>query len=172
MHCQLHLEAAAASICVSCGRALCRECQKTTRDERIICGMPQCEEFVKRQAAVQFAVRQTCAYNADAQLLTANLCRGLAVIMYLLGASLIVVSLLAAGFGWQWGLPGANIVSVLLVMLGAVFLLLGAILQRLPAKFTAQARNWEDISHAFERPESAPPDNHNEAGETPATENI
>src|SRR5579863_4906326 len=170
MRCQLHLETEAASICVSCGRALCRDCQKTTRDERIICGLPQCEEFIKRQAAVQFALRQTCAYNADEQLLMAGLCRGVALVMYLLGAGLIVVSALAAGLGWQWGLPGVNIVSILLVMVGAIFLLLGSILQRLPAKLTAQARNWEDISREFERPTSSQPDGLNEPLEPSAAE--
>lgn len=169
MHCQLHLETEAASICVSCGRALCRDCQKTTRDERMICGLPQCEEFVKRQAAVQFAVRQTCAYNADAQLLTANLCRGLALVMYLLGAGLIIVSVLAAGTGWRWGLLGIEFVSILLVMLGAIFLLLGSILQRLPAKFIAQARNWEDISREFEQTADVHPDNHDKPLEITST---
>jgi hypothetical protein len=158
MRCQLHLDVEAASICVSCGRALCRDCQQTTRDERMICGLPQCEEFVKRQAAVQFATRQTCANNAEAQLLMANLCRALALVMFLLGAGLVIVSVLAAGVGWRWGFPGSDFVPILLVMLGSIFLLLGAILHRLPAKLIAQARNWEDISREFEKSADSQPD--------------
>ncbi|HEY2252755.1 MAG TPA: hypothetical protein VGH74_16890, partial [Planctomycetaceae bacterium] len=92
------------------------------------------------------------AYNADAQLLTANLCRGLALVMFLLGISLIIVSALAAGVSWRWRIPNYDFMSILLVMLGAIFLLLGSILHRLPAKFIAQARNWEDIFREFDRP--------------------
>jgi hypothetical protein len=131
----------------------------------MICGLPQCEEFVKRQAAVQFAARHTCANNAEAQLLMASLCRGLALVMFLLGAGLIIVSVLAAGVGWRWGLPGGDFVSILLVMLGAIFVLLGSILQRLPAKLIAQARNWEDISREFDRPADIQPDD--STGPTP-----
>src|SRR5579863_10171444 len=121
MRCQLHLDVEAASICVSCGRALCRDCQKTTRDERMICGLPQCEEFVKRQAGVQFATRQSCANNAEAQLLLADLCRGLAIVLFLLGAGLMITGALAAGFSALGGLRFASVdvVSVLLFMIGA-----------------------------------------------------
>ena len=154
MRCQLHLDVEAASICVSCGRALCRDCQKTTRDERVICGLPQCEEFVKRQVGVQFATRQTCANNAEGQLLMADLCRGLAIVLLLLGAGLIISGALAAGFSALGAIriAGVDFVSVLLFMIGAAFVLIGMLVRRLPSKLIAQARNWEDISREFEQP--------------------
>ncbi len=151
MHCQLHRETEAASVCVSCGRALCRDCQKTTRDERTICGLPQCEEFVKRQAAVQVAVRQTCANNADAQLLMAGLFRSMALAMFILSAGMVFVALVAAGFSWASGFANIEFVPILLVLTAAVFFFLGSIFQRLPPKFIAQARNWEDISRDFDQ---------------------
>lgn len=162
MHCQLHLETEAASVCVSCGRGLCRDCQKTTRDERTICGLPQCEEFVKRQAAVQFAVRQTCAYNADNQLVMANLYRGLALVLYLLGAGVIIAGALLAAFAAR-GLANVDFGSIMFVMLGVICLFAGSIVQRIPAKLIAQARNWEDISREFERPADTQPEPPNEA---------
>src|SRR5204863_6615619 len=152
MRCQLHLDVEAASICVSCGRALCRECQKTTRDERLICGLPQCEEVVRRQTGMQFATRQTCANNAEAQLLLADLARGLAIVMLLLGTGWIATGALAAGFSalGAFRIAGVDFVSVLLFMIGAAFLLVGILVRRLPAKLFAQARNWEDISREFD----------------------
>ena len=152
MHCQLHLDIEAASICVSCGRALCRDCQKTTRDERKICGLPQCEEFVKRQAGVQIATRQSCANNAESQLLLAELCRSLAIVLLLLGSGLIIAGGLATGLSALGALrsAGVDFVSILLFMIGAAFLLMGMLVRRLPSKLIAQARNWEDISREFD----------------------
>jgi hypothetical protein len=154
MRCQLHLDVEAASICVSCGRALCRDCQKTNRDERMICGLPQCEEFVKRQKGMQFAVRQTCANNGEAQVLMADLCRGLAIVMFMVGAGLIITGALAAGIS-ALGMPrfaGVDFVSLLLFMIGVAFFLVGMLVRRLPSKLIAQARNWEDISREFDEP--------------------
>jgi hypothetical protein len=156
MRCQLHLDVEAAAICVSCGRALCRDCQKTTRDERMICGLPQCTEFVTRQKAVQFAVRQTCANNAENQLVMANLYRRLALVMYLLGAGLIVPSAVAAAFATR-GFATLDFGLILFIMLGVICLVVGSVFQRVPMKMIAQARNWEDISREFDRPADSQP---------------
>lgn len=126
----------------------------------MICGLPQCEEFVKRQAGVQFATRQTCANNAEAQLLMADLCRGLGIVLLLLGVGLIVTGVLAAGFSALGALRFAtfDFISVLLFMIGTAFLLVGILVRRLPARLIAQARNWEDISREFDElvPPSSP----------------
>src|SRR5690349_361494 len=98
MRCQLHLEVEAASICVGCGRALCRDCQKTTRDERMVCGLPQCEEFVRRQKALQFALRQSCANKAGTRLLLGNALRRLKWILLAPSLFLIVVIVVISAF--------------------------------------------------------------------------
>jgi hypothetical protein len=149
MRCQLHLDVEAAAICVSCGRALCRDCQQTTRDERLICGLPQCAEFAKRQKAVQFAVRQTCVYNADNQLLMANLFYHLQWIFLVLGLGIIVSIPLAVGLGAR-ALVAGEFVWFLLLLIGIISLLVALILHRVPKGLIAQARNWEDISREFD----------------------
>ena len=149
MRCHLHLDVEAAAICVSCGRALCRECQQTTRDERMICGLPQCVEFVKRQKAVQFAIRQTCTYNAEALLQMANLFRPLKWIFIILGLGVIASIPLAVGFSAS-GLIAGEFVVFILILVGAICLQVAWFLQRIPKGIMAQARNWEDISRDFD----------------------
>ena len=157
MRCQLHLDVEAASICVGCGRALCRECQQTTRDERIICGLPQCEEFVKRQKAVQFAVRQMCVNNAETQLLSANLYRHLKWIFIVFGWGLIASAPLAVGFNIR-AFGGREFV---LLFVGFICLLVAWAVHRLPTRILPQSQNWADISREFAQPADSQPDSPN-----------
>ena len=115
----------------------------------MICGLPQCEEFVKRQRAVQFAVRQTCANNAEAQFQQASLYHGFALVLYLLGGVLLLWSSVATGFRVR-GTASIDFGLILFVMLGAVCLFAGSIVRRVPARLISQARNWEDVSREFE----------------------
>ena len=146
MRCQLHLEVEAASICVGCGRALCRDCQQTTRDERMICGLPQCEELVKRQKAVQFAIRQSCANNAETRLLLGHAMRHLMWILLVPSLALIVVILVVAALN-RLAFTGDE--AALFVM-AVMFILLAWVVQRIQKGMLAQARNWEDISREFD----------------------
>jgi|SRR5579872_5853911 len=146
MRCQLHFDIEASSICVSCGRAMCRECQKTTRDERMICGLPQCEEFVKRQKAVQFAVRQDCANNASNLDLLARTMRGVGIVLAFLSVCIVVGEFVVRPL-LRMGFPNEPFVD----LIGAiVFAVLARITLLASKKMHVIGLNFEEIAKEFD----------------------
>jgi len=145
MRCYLHADKEAAAVCVSCGRGLCHTCQQITRDERILCGLPQCADFVKRQAAVQFALRESCVGYASTRNLLADACRSLALVLMIPSMAALIASVaftLLSPF-WFTG-------DVLVMMMAAIMgILLSTVILRIRRGLLALAQNWKDILQDF-----------------------
>jgi hypothetical protein len=153
MRCYLHADKEAAAVCVSCGRGLCHGCQQITRDEQILCGLPQCTDFVKRQSAAQFALRESCVEYAATRNLLADSCRSLALILMIPSIGALVVSAAFTAFSPFW-FTG----DVLLIVLAAIMgMLVSTVLLRIRRGLLALAQNWKDISQDFRSSSPAEP---------------
>jgi hypothetical protein len=145
MRCYLHADTDASATCVSCGRGLCHSCEQITRDERILCGLPQCAEFVKRQSAVQFAMRESSVGYAATRNLLAEACRSLALILMIPSAAALVVSAIVTAFSPFW-FTGDVLLTVMAAVMG---LLVSTVILRIRKGLLALAQNWKDISQDF-----------------------
>lgn len=155
MRCYLHADKEAAAVCVSCGRGLCHGCQQITRDERILCGLPQCADFLKRQAAVQFALRESCVGYAATRNVLADSCRSLALILIIPSLAALVVSTVFAAFSPFW-FTGDVLLTVMAAIMGV---LISTVILRIRQRLLALAQNWQDITREFgpsARPEPEP----------------
>ena len=145
MRCHQHLDSEAVSICVSCGRGLCRSCQQPTLDQRNLCGLPQCSKFAKQQGTVPFAIQQGCANCAAAHQKLAAVLRQLSLVL-VVPCSLVVVSMTA----WIAFHPlGARFESYAAVGLGATLVAVGFIIWILQARLDPIRRTWEDLARGF-----------------------
>lgn len=144
MRCHQHLDSEAVAVCVSCGRAVCRECQKTTHDERTLCGLPQCNDYARRQAAVQFAVRQDCSNNASNLHLLAGTMKTLGVILIALCVAIFLWEFVVNLLFWRvFRDPVVNLVFI------AIFAALASVVISASRKLRAIGQNFEDISREF-----------------------
>lgn len=144
MRCHQHLQNEAVAICVSCGRGLCRDCHQTSPDQRTLCDLPQCADFARKQKALQIAIRQSCANDAETRFQLGTTLNRLAWILLVPGLGLIAIVAVAGGYS---GFSG-NLLSLLIVAIALV--LVGWVLQRLRKGLTAQAQNWDDICREFD----------------------
>jgi hypothetical protein len=159
MRCHQHLDSEAVAICVSCGRGLCRACQQPTLDQRMLCGMPQCEGFAKGQASVQFATRQSCSNEAAQYQMIGALLRALSLIIFIPSALLVLVMVVWIGLH-----PLTSTAeSFALVVLGIILIFVAGLLWRFQGRILLLQKNWEDLSSEFrgrdveERPEAELP---------------
>jgi hypothetical protein len=146
MRCSQHIESEAVAVCVSCGRAVCRDCQKATLTERVLCGLPQCAEFEKRERAVQFAVRHDCANQATQY-------QALTTLLQFVSVLLVVLSL----FGLFWafvlnpllavGVPSLRFEAVVVT---AFFVAFAWALRKAAKKLRAIAGVYEDLAREFD----------------------
>ena len=146
MRCHRHIEAEAVAVCVTCGRAVCRECQQATLNERVLCGLPQCAEFEKRGRAVQFAVRHDCANQATQY-------QALTTLMQFVSILLVVLSLF--GLFWAFVLNpllalGGPSLYFEAVVVTAFFVAFAWALRKAAKKLRAIANVYEDLAREFD----------------------
>ncbi len=147
MRCHQHLDSEAVAVCVGCGRGLCRDCQQPTLDQRMLCGLPQCGEFVKRQAAVPFVVRQDCANKAAQYQTSASMYRAVSLIVAVPSSLFVFGQLIWIGLNPMTTTGEA----VLRVGCGVMLIFLAGVMWRYQARMTLLQRNWEDLSSEFGR---------------------
>jgi len=153
MRCYLHADNEAAAVCVSCGRGLCHSCEQITRDERILCGLPQCIDFVRRQSAVQTALRESCVSHEATRNMLADSCRSLGLILMVPSAVALLVSTFFAAISPFW-FTGDVLTMVLAAIMG---ILVATVLLRIRRRLLALAQNWQDISQDFGSASTASP---------------
>jgi hypothetical protein len=146
MRCYQHIESEAVAVCVSCGRALCRDCQNATLNERVLCGLPQCAEFEKRGRAVQFAVRHDCANQVTSY-------RALTTLVQFIWILLVALSLL--GLLWEFVLSpllrlGGPSMRFEAVTFAAFLLAIAWALRKAAIKLRAVAGVYEDLARQFD----------------------
>jgi hypothetical protein len=145
MRCHQHLDSEAVSICVSCGRGLCRSCQQPTLEQRNLCGLPQCSKFAKRQGTVPFAIQQSFANRAAAHRKLAALLRQLTAVL-VLPSGLLVLLLVA----WISFHPlTSSVESFAAVGIGAVLIAVGFMIWRFQSNLDPVQRTWEDLAREF-----------------------
>ena len=145
MRCHQHLDSEAVSICVSCGRGLCRSCQQPTLDQRNLCGLPQCSKFAKQQGTVPFAIQQSCANRAAAHKKLAAVLRQLTAVLIV--PSGFVVMLLVPWISFHPLTAGVE--SYAAVGLGATLIAVGVMIWLLQAQLDPVRRTWEDLARGF-----------------------
>jgi hypothetical protein len=145
MRCHQHIDSEAVAVCVSCGRAVCRACEKATLNERVLCGLPQCAEFEKRGRAVQFAVRHDCANKATSYHVCATLLEVLSTLvvafsLFLLFWEFVVNPLFALVPAQRFE---ASVIAALIVALAWA-------LRKAARKLRAIAGVYEDLAREFD----------------------
>jgi hypothetical protein len=146
MRCHQHIDSEAVAVCTSCGRAVCRECQKATLNERVLCALPQCAEFEKRGRAVQFAVRHDCANQATQY-------QAITTMMQSVSILLVVLSFLE--LFWEFVLSpllrlGGPSMRFEAVMVAAFLLAVAWALRKAAIKLRAIAGVYEDLAREFD----------------------
>ena len=150
MRCHQHLDQEAVAVCVSCGRAVCRNCQHFTFDQRVLCGMPQCEVFAHREKAMLNAVQQGCAHRAAAWQSISR------VLLTVCVATIVALLLSGMGFfGWAilvHRMPDRDaayfLIQQIIVMMVPIYFLL-----RSRTKLAWQQNSWQDLVAPFEKSE-------------------
>jgi hypothetical protein len=146
MRCHQHIESEAVAVCTSCGRAVCRECQQATLNERVLCGLPQCAAFEKRARAVQFAVRHDCANQVTSY-------RALTTLVQFLSTLLVVLSFFE--LFWEFVLRpllrmGGPLMRFEAVMVATFLLAVAWALRKAAIKLRAIAGVYEDLAREFD----------------------
>lgn len=145
MRCHQHLDSEAIAVCVGCGRGVCRDCHQPTLDQRTLCGLPQCEEFAKRQSAVPFVLRQDCANKAAQYQMLGALYRAVSYVVVIPSALYVLCQLV-----WMSLNPLLTTGEVILRLgCGCVLILLGVVLWRYQTRMSLLQRNWQDLSSEF-----------------------
>ncbi len=139
MRCHHHPQFEAVAVCVSCGRGVCHDCQPSTSIGRILCGLPQCAEFAKKQTAVQFAMRQDCANNATNYQTLASFMKSFAGLLLVVSLMMLISSFLLGSF-MPWISPPSRVEAV--VVAGILMILAGM--------FTLAARKLRRIGQVYE----------------------
>jgi hypothetical protein len=141
MRCYQHQNSEANAVCVSCGRGLCSQCQQSTLDQRILCGLPQCAVFERRQTAGHFATAQTCAGNASSLRLLAVLMRSMGVILIFFCIGIFIWEFVIQYLYWKT-------LTNPVVLFGAIcaFAALAALAISFSRKLRVLEQNFEDIA--------------------------
>ncbi|HEY3967807.1 MAG TPA: hypothetical protein VGM05_24810 [Planctomycetaceae bacterium] len=147
MRCHQHLDSEAVAACVACGRGLCRDCQRPTLDQRMLCGLPQCGEYVKRQAAVPFIVRQDCANKATHYQTLAAVLRAMSLILII--PSTLFVLIVVVSIGRSPLSASADLFA--LAVLGTMLILIAGLGWRFQKRISLLQKNWQDLSSEFGR---------------------
>jgi hypothetical protein len=111
----------------------------------MLCGMPQCSGFAKKQAAVHFATRQSCSNEAAQYQMMAALLRAMSLIFFIPSALLVLVVVV-----WIALHPlTADVEYYAIAGLGIMLIFVAGLLWRFQDRMLSLQTNWEDLASEF-----------------------